>query len=745
MARSNYALISALYVDKSRGLYSDIYFPIIKYAIVKIFDSKDKGEHYANSDDVQKLIMDLFGVKIPHVVIAKTVLKLSCVENSSIGLKVFEDGNTFQITSAIFDEDEVTFKERESSFNRHLSAIESEYKTFIEREGIYDDGMTFTEFISNNTDNILGYFENDSETQVEEQYTSMVFFLEYLNRDNNELYKTANQLFWGSVIAAFLQSDRPNVRDEERGCEAEFYLDTSIAMGLLDLSTLENELSARDVCDIIRSSGGILKIHPVTLEEMKSILESVAQSGAYPGTGIENACYRRNLLAPEITKIRLNLQKEIESKGVQVFPAYMPDCRRQVMNTYKGKSVLRELAASRNDNGVTETQTLYSSDQFREAHDIFMDDYIQEQRKVKHNKDNVYFLTTNIDLITFCKNRHLGESFMISTSKVILELWMHNAPPAKVSASVLTEAMARCLDLHRSKVRTKLHEVAKFFNRNKEEIAPEVYNEFLRLLYRRARNVVAAVDQIPEEDSKVFVQNLQNAIREDQSHYDAVNSAINRKKESLEAKIHQQEKELIDISQESEQKSQEIVILKDKNKELSDQKNKLTSDLEDVKNELSNANVEKARLQEVHEKASRLNALYADRDELSNKLVHLMATIAPMEKDRNNSYKNTLPLLLMIIGVGLIIIFAVLVVLNIISVLTINSWDLFITIFITLGIFAITTSLTLNSEERKTRLKKEAYEKWDKNHPDYSHLKGQMSEIEEKLKLTNKEINNLIS
>lgn len=29
MARSNYALISALYADKSRGLYSDIYFPII--------------------------------------------------------------------------------------------------------------------------------------------------------------------------------------------------------------------------------------------------------------------------------------------------------------------------------------------------------------------------------------------------------------------------------------------------------------------------------------------------------------------------------------------------------------------------------------------------------------------------------------------------------------------------------------------------------------------------------------------
>ena len=55
MARSNYALISALYADKSRGLYSDIYFPIIKYAIVKLFGSKEKGEHYATSAALVKV------------------------------------------------------------------------------------------------------------------------------------------------------------------------------------------------------------------------------------------------------------------------------------------------------------------------------------------------------------------------------------------------------------------------------------------------------------------------------------------------------------------------------------------------------------------------------------------------------------------------------------------------------------------------------------------------------------------
>lgn len=366
-----------------------------------------------------------------------------------------------------------------------------------------------------------------------------------------------------------------------------------------------------------------------------------------------------------------------------------------------------------------------------------MDDYIQEQRRVKNGKENVYFLTTNVDLISFCKNRHIDASYMISTSKVILELWMHNAQPAKVSASALTETMARCLDLHRSKVRTKLHEVAKFFNRNKEEVAPEVYNEFLRLLYRRARNVVAVVDQVPEGDSKAFAQKLQDAIREDQSHYEAVNSEINREKESLKGKMLQQGEKLADLTKESRRKIQEISILKDRNDELTEQKKKLASDLEGIKKELHSANEEKAKLQQEKEKSDRLNTLYGDRDELTNMLVHLKATLEPLEVERCTHYKYRIPLVLMIAGVASIIAFVVLVVLDITYELNINSWELSL---IPLGGILIATSLTLNSEDRKKSRREKAYAMWDKNHPGYLQLKEQIRETEEKIKLIKEEI-----
>lgn len=744
MKASNYALISALYANRSRGLYSDIYFPIIKYCVAKIYSDKIESDHYASSDDVYNKILELFGIKIPHVVIAMTIKKLAYVGDANIELQVYEEGNTFRILNAWYDEDEKTCLEKEQAFNVHLREIELEYEAFIKREGAIDEDVKFVDFISANTESILGYFEDEKEAQVEEKYSSMVFFLEYLHRENNELYKVANQLFWSSVIAAFLQSERPRVNDEERGCETEYYLDTSIVMGLLDLSTVENQVSASDVCDIIQSSGGSLKVHPATLEEIKTILTSVAQNGAYPGTSIANACTRRNLDAPYIMKINVNLYKEVEKVGLQVFPASVADCRRTVLSKYRGKAVLKELADMRSYNTSDSSYSYSSSDQFREAHDIFMDDYIRDVRKAKHNKDNVYFLTTNTDLIEFCKERHKGDNYMISTGKVILEMWMHNAKPAEVSATALTETMARCLDLHRSKVRNKLHEVARYFNRNKEDVAPEVYNEFLRLLYRRARKVVTAVDVIPEDDPKAFMQTLQDAIKEDNAYYETVNSEMNTKNENLSKEVSQKEEQVQNLSQESEQKSQQIGSLKDRNENLNAEKSALETNLKIAETALNAAREEAAKEMQDKNAAQRLNQLYAHRDELDEKLVGLKATLEPLEVNRNKAFRYTLPKWILGAGVAIIAITVILLVLDKAGIFTFMTWEAS-AVVVAIGGILIGAAFTLGAEDRVKKLREKAYTLWDEELPSYPKLIAQIADMEEELRFVKREIKNSTS
>lgn len=155
---------------------------------MKLYVEASDNQQYGSSDAVHDKIFELFGIKIPHVVIAKTVVKLSLQKSSTFEVQEYENGNVFLIKAAYFDEDEKSFQERENEFNIKLHEIEFEYQEFIEREGAADGAVRFTDFISQNTESLLGFFETETEEQVEEKYTSVVFFLDYLHKNNFALY-----------------------------------------------------------------------------------------------------------------------------------------------------------------------------------------------------------------------------------------------------------------------------------------------------------------------------------------------------------------------------------------------------------------------------------------------------------------------------------------------------------------------------------------------------------------------------
>ena len=610
--------------------------------------------------------------------------------------------------------------------------IEENYSSFVIREGIVDGDATFIGFITQNTENILGYFENETEEQVEEKYTSMVFFLEYLHEKNAELYKMANQLFWSSVIVAFLQSERPMVREYSRGNESEYFLDTSIVMGLLDISTEENYHSANDVFDIIRNSGGKVMVHPATVEEIKTILASVAQNKPIPGTSIYSAYMRKNMDSSDVMKIQLNLQREIEQKGMVVFPQAPADLRNVIMTKYKGKAVLKDLANTRN--GASEYTSAYNIDQYREVHDIYMDDYVKKRRD-ETGKKNIYFLTTNSDLIRFCKQRHDGASCMMSTGKVILDLWMHNAEPAKVSSSVLTETMARCLDMHRSKVRTKLHEVARFFNKHKEDVAPEVYKEFLRLLYRRAKKVVEVADNLPQDDAKAAMTMLQEAIKEDNTYFEAINSEEHNRNIALKDEVEEKKRKVEELTEESEQKSQHIGSLKTKTEGLTADKEQLTSYLHERENELRMERERKKEEKRARLIAEKKNELYVKKEELERKPENIRNELNPWKEKRLQSFKNK----------ELLAVFIPFVITTIIISVFHLAWKEDYRSFedspyyywtIAFIFFVVLTFSTLYSTEKRRKARREkAYKAWEAKpeNAEYGRLLDKIKEVKEEI------------
>lgn len=730
MKKSNYAFVSALYASRTKGLYSEMYFPIIKYALAKIFAEK-KGERvYCTADEVSEFIDDKFGIKIPTIVIAKSVCKIG--NNQNFSLVVYEKGNTFQINGAFYDEDNIEEKER--FFSGKLEEIETKYQEFLTQQGCSDDGVTFVQFIADNTDDILGYFENENKKCVNEKYATLILFLQYVHDSDKELYSIVHQLFWSSIVVAFLKSDKPLVNDSNNGIKTEYFLDTSIVLGLLELSTSLKQTYSKEVCSIILNSGGLLKVNPMTVEEIKYILEKVEQNGPNPLTDIYDSYTRRKLIPNDLAKIRLNLDKKLLALQIDVFPNMSPPAVQQVINDYKGKAVTKLLGEMRNN-----SQSSYFKDNFREIHDVYMDDYIKGRRKEKKLNGNVHFMTDNIDLVNFCHAQHEDTSYMVSTGKVILDLWMHNKQEIDVSDCVLTETMARCLGLHKSNVRYKIMEVARFYNQTKDDFDPQVYKDFISHLYRRAKNVISTAEQISQSVTipQSIAKLIKEAVYKDNEVYNNSLALATRKNQKLQKESEEKEKQIEDIKN-------AVANLKDKvdgsNKQIGDlesEKNKLSDSLQKHKKELQKATAELVQSRQEQEDAKRKISLFHQKDECLEKKKILEKELEPLKLKRKKAFRNSTPKYYMF-GGCLFIIFVVVMVIAVLMDL-LDRWMISIALApLSLAIYFYNRKHSL--DDRKANREKEAYDNWEIKNPRYRQLVNELQKLDERLKEINEEM-----
>ena len=723
----NYALISALYNSKTGGLYSDVYFPIIKYTIVQLFNQKlmtDSAQYYT-AQDVHDFIQEKFRIHIPSIVIAKSLQKIERVKKDFIDLTVMEGGNSFEVRK-IWDSQEFDeLSEREVLFSAGLKQIEEDYKYFLEQQGTYDDGVSYLQFIADNSEEVLGYFQNNDTKLIDEKYTTIIFFLEYLHNTptkKDEFY-IADQLFWASIIAGYLRSEKPPVDAAEDGSIKEYFLDTSILMGMLELSSKQKEIYTAELKEIIMSSGGVMRAHPMTLEEIKTILASV-ESATVPdhGTDIAEAWENHGLSINKLAKIRLTLLTLLQQQGVQVFPQIGAEECRSKARLYNGKCIVAELASERSKRHMS-----YSQDNFREIHDLFMDDYIKDRRKARNGSEDIVFVTSNRDLIEFTKYRHPGHCYMISTGSVVLDLWMHNVKPADISSCALTETMSRCLDQHNIRVRSKIMEVSRFFNENKGNFDAQVYQDFIKKLYQRAKNVIITVETDPDDQETLghlTTQRILDAVKADQDFYDKKLAEKEEKNTELSNKlsgeIHSKE-ELAKANRAHEESINSLRIVKT---DLEEQVNK-------VNEELLRAKVEAAEEKTGRIKAEDKVALYQKRDLLRQEFERLNSEISPLEKGRKLSFRNYAPKWLMGIG-ALLIIVAVGVILY--AIISKQSWLIAASAVPSgLGVFFCNRSNSLNDRVEDRRNK--AYIQWEEKNENkrYKVLAEQLTSIKEQL------------
>lgn len=729
MKKSTFSLIAVLYDNQNAGLYNDVYFPIIKYTIVTLFYQKDRKEYYS-VDDVSNYINQNFGLTIPVVVLKKTIVHISKVDNN-FDLDVYEKGEEFKIKKAWDFKVNQEIEEKILHFEDQVNLLEEEYSKYLNTHNFVKD-KTFIDFISDNTDDVLDYLKDKNVLKVDEKYTSIAFFLEHLKNKGDRLFEVASDMFWGSVIAGFLNRDEQEIKESGEIGKTEYFFDTSLVLGLLKLSSQTIERYAFDLYQSLKKSKVVMRIHPVTIYEINSILLSVERNGAFPNTDISFAVSTYNYKKSDIASMRANLVERLDKMSISLFPNVDANFISNITSRYKDKSIIKRLASSRGD-------SLGEHDNFREIHDVYMHDYILERRGKLLNFDKCSFVTLNKDLIDFYKKEDTANKHVfIHPYKLTMELWMSGCSSSDLKVAALTESISRCFFLNNVDIRNKIEALSRFYNESSPDYSKNTFDTILLGLFSRDRDLLRYLDEYQENNQKAefgkaeelkqkIIErgnelNTKHIVQMDEMQ-DNLNEVVRNSqmlRESFEQKLIEHTEEIKNVRKQNLESSVRIGQLQAENEEV---KKSIEATKENIKSLLKKKQKVKLALEKIDK----------DIDEMTTKMSNSI------------SYCDYW---FMIIVVFLFILFTIISILlvifdeNKISVPNIIAYVL-------TALTALFGLLKFRGEifhpiVYKYEIKKRQEEYWIANHVEYQEALGKCSELQGELKEIENELERLL-
>lgn len=553
MNKINFALLSALFDSKETNLYKEIYFPIIKYAIVDLYNLKGKMVYYYDLTSLQNKINEEFGLVIPTPVIKNALVKIE-KNGNNIQLKTYDNGAYFKVQGTLNDQDSC-IKEKSLEVQKNLDLLEEKFTLFLKSQNLTSE-KRLTDFFSEYTEEIMLYLNKGNEKPlVNEEYVNVMRFLSNIKNNENDLYGVVNSTLWGAVIAGFLQRDAIDfaIKPKEK---IDYYLDTQLVLSILNLDCEENVLYAREMLNIIKKAGATPKIHSMTVAEIGRILNSVAQNGPWPNTPIEMAFIQNNYTNSYISHIQNHLKQCLEKEGI--FVDYVTELQiQETVRKYKRServNLLQKRRYAASNSGVDDEIDDLSCDtkrtfwRLRDIHDVFMCDQIAVQRNRTSFVEKIpsYFVSLNTDLIAFADANYSNSigHIAIHPSKVIIDLWLHGVDGSVFKKNMLIEVMARCYSLNNMDAQRKMAVISEYYNSEKFEKYDESdAKEFLKLIVNRSKEAIDVVNEIEENGSDKAVvegsiQRLLNLVKKSNQENNEVNQKTQQEISQLRDEIN---------------------------------------------------------------------------------------------------------------------------------------------------------------------------------------------------------------
>lgn len=573
---TGYCFLAAI-TENQDDLYNQVYIPICKRTL-SLYSLQNRT--HGGVSDIKELIAEEYGIDVPSFVVKKlinaTFKSLSNRSRKKYKFNVFQNGETFEIEKYAFSDLEIDYKKGK----RNAKALQEAFDAYLKSEDLDDtDVPNFSAFLDKNKRHLAAFFRNTGKfngDSIETSFIHHVSFLEHIETSNHNLFEIAKGLFIGSIVAGFLESGidlEPNFETNEV-----YYLDTPIVLRALDLQKEEETQPIIELLDIIKNTGGKVKILSITLNEISNVIGNAIGNyhSSIPTSTINEACLRLGKNKAWLITYNGNLEKNIlETLKIE---------KESILDSFIEKNQTTPDVKALQERRIRKGNAL---------HDVLSYLYVRQQRSstvTLFQKAKVWFLSNNTELLRFNRefNPQGGITEIVMPDALTGLLWLKNPVKliGKVKSVGLSELMAITL--------------------NEEIASKELINEF--------ETTIKSVNGISQDDYRILLESVAhesakkieqfNEIAEkDKGEAKVLAHKIVEKERSRRAKNQKEIKEA-----QTAQKDAEAIKIQEetKNRQLKEHLEKIESELKEAKNQTDSTQTKIEKLSEAMILQSRL-------------------------------------------------------------------------------------------------------------------------------------------
>lgn len=409
---STYALLGYLKeTSPSKAAITEIYIPIVKKALSEYALEKGMTEYKGRSlSELSHKIKSIFDIDIPLPILAKIMESIRDEINDENIFALYKDG-AFIIKSYVFDSiDDVIEQEK-----NNIEKLRLDYLTYCNDNGYNFDFEELKQFILAQQ---IELFTDKKPNLLDVEYYVPKYVSDRLN--NESIFKVMSNIYLGGIITCYLEQ---NIT--KKVTEAELLLDTNFFISLIDLNTEDAHYTCNQLFSLCKQLGYRFTMLNSTVNQIQVLLSNRINDfasrdfiGSVRCADVFNACIRKNLDKTGLERIKDNIRRLIEERGIVIIQdAQIRDIIEKARRSQEYKDLLQKRKNA--ESALNDTVAKL---------------YVENKRgqNVREFVDaKCWFLHNSFSPYDYSYGRKIHERYLISANELLVLLWLSSPAQGK--------------------------------------------------------------------------------------------------------------------------------------------------------------------------------------------------------------------------------------------------------------------------------------------------------------------------